>query len=142
MNELWKNRVDGLPFKNPYEALILASIVEKEGKERKEIAGVFVRRLNLKMKLQSDPTIIFALGKKYKGDIKRKHIIMKHPYNTYYIKGLPPGPIGLVSKESIEAVLNPSEGEELYFVSRGDGTHQFSVTLEEHNEAVRKYQLK
>ena len=142
ISELWKNRTNGLPFTNSYEALILASIVEKEGIEKKEIAGVFIRRLNLNMKLQSDPTIIFALGDNFKGNIKRIHIKMKHPYNTYYIKGLPPGPIGLVSEESIEAVLNPSEGEALYFVSKGDGTHQFSVTLEEHNEAVRKYQLK
>ena len=94
LNKLWNQRNINLPFKNSYEALILASIIEKEGTEKKQIAAVFVRRLKLRMKLQSDPTIIFALGDEYDGDIKSSHIKMKHPYNTYYIKGLPPGPIG------------------------------------------------
>ena len=141
LNELWDQRKIGLPFNNSYEALILASIIEKEGTEKKQIAGVFVRRLKLKMKLQSDPTIIFALGDEYDGDIKSSHIKMKHPYNTYYIKGLPPGPIGLVSESSIEAALNPEEGNSLFFVSKGDGTHYFSDTLEEHNQAVQRFQL-
>tara|TARA_B100000427_G_scaffold241866_1_gene204805 strand:- start:494 stop:1480 length:987 start_codon:yes stop_codon:yes gene_type:complete len=141
LEELWESRNIGLPYKDPYEALILASLIEKEGIEKKQIAGVFIRRLHLKMKLQSDPTIIFALGDNYRGDIKRSHIKMKHPYNTYYIKGLPPSPIGLVSRSSIEAALNPTEGSFLYFVSKGDGTHFFSSTLEEHNRAVQKYQL-
>ena len=141
LNELWDQRKIGLPFNNSYEALILASIIEKEGTEKKQIAGVFVRRLKLKMKLQSDPTIIFALGDEYDGDIKSSHIKMKHPYNTYYIKGLPPGPIGLVSESSIEAALNPEEGNSLFFVSKGDGTHYFSDTLEEHNQAVQRFLL-
>ena len=141
LNELWDQRKIGLPFNNSYEALILASIIEKEGTEKKQIAGVFVRRLKLKMKLQSDPTIIFALGDEYDGDIKSSHIKMKHPYNTYYIQGLPPGPIGLVSESSIEAALNPEEGNSLFFVSKGDGTHYFSDTLEEHNQAVQRFQL-
>ena len=141
LNELWSQRKIGLPFNNSYEALILASIIEKEGTEKKQIAGVFVRRLKLKMKLQSDPTIIFALGDEYDGDIKSSHIKMKHPYNTYYIQGLPPGPIGLVSESSIEAALNPEEGNSLFFVSKGDGTHYFSDTLEEHNQAVQRFQL-
>ena len=141
LNELWKQRKSGLPFNNSYEALILASIIEKEGTEKKQIAGVFVRRLKLKMKLQSDPTIIFALGDKYDGDIKSSHIKMKHPYNTYYIQGLPPGPISLVSESSIEAALNPEEGNSLFFVSKGDGTHYFSDTLEEHNQAVQRFLL-
>ena len=141
LNELWDQRKIGLPFNNSYEALILASIIEKEGTEKKQIAGVFVRRLKLKMKLQSDPTIIFALGDEYDGDIKSSHIKMKHPYNTYYIQGLPPGPIGLVSESSIEAVLNPEEGNSLFFVSKGDGTHYFSDTLEEHNQAVQRFLL-
>ena len=141
VKELWESRKTGLPYKNPYEALILASLIEKEGIEKKQIAGVFIRRLQLKMKLQSDPTIIFALGDNYGGDIKRSHIKMKHPYNTYYIKGLPPSPIGLVSRSSLEAALNPMESSFLYFVSKGDGTHFFSSTLEEHNMAVQKYQL-
>ena len=141
LNELWDQRKIGLPFNNSYEALILASIIEKEGTEKKQIAGVFVRRLKLKMKLQSDPTIIFALGDEYDGDIKSSHIKMKHPYNTYYIQGLPPGPIGLVSESSIKAALNPEEGNSLFFVSKGDGTHYFSDTLEEHNQAVQRFLL-
>ena len=141
LNELWNQRKIDLPFNNSYEALILASIIEKEGTEKKQIAGVFVRRLKLKMKLQSDPTIIFALGDEYDGDIKSSHIKMKHPYNTYYIQGLPPGPISLVSESSIEAALNPEEGNSLFFVSKGDGTHYFSDTLEEHNQAVQRFLL-
>ena len=141
LNKLWNQRNINLPFKNSYEALILASIIEKEGIEKKQIAAVFVRRLKLRMKLQSDPTIIFALGDEYDGDIKSSHIKMKHPYNTYYIKGLPPGPIGLVSESSIQAALNPEEGNSLFFVSKGDGTHYFSDTLEEHNQAVQRFQL-
>ena len=141
LKELWSQRNINLPFNNSYEALILASIIEKEGTEKKQIAGVFVRRLKLKMKLQSDPTIIFALGDKYDGDIKSSHIKMKHPYNTYYIQGLPPGPISLVSESSIEAALNPEEGNSLFFVSKGDGTHYFSDTLEEHNQAVQRFLL-
>jgi len=141
LNELWDQRKIGLPFNNSYEALILASIIEKEGTEKNQIAGVFVRRLKLKMKLQSDPTIIFALGDEYDGDIKSSHIKMKHPYNTYHIKGLPPGPIGLVSESSIQAALNPEEGNSLFFVSKGDGTHYFSDTLEEHNQAVQRFLL-
>ena len=141
LNKLWNQRNINLPFKNSYEALILASIIEKEGTEKKQIAAVFVRRLKLRMKLQSDPTIIFALGDEYDGDIKSSHIKMKHPYNTYYIQGLPPGPIGLVSESSIQAALNPEEGNSLFFVSKGDGTHYFSDTLEEHNQAVQRFQL-
>ena len=141
LEELWNSRSLNLPYKNSYEALILASLIEKEGIEKRQIAGVFVRRLQIGMKLQSDPTIIYALGKDFDGDIKRSDITMKHPYNTYHIKGLPPGPIGLVSKSSLEAAINPEEGTSLYFVAKGDGTHYFSDTLEEHNRAVRKYQL-
>ena len=141
LEELWSLRSLDLPYKNSYEALILASLIEKEGIEKKQIAGVFVRRLKLGMKLQSDPTIIYALGKDFDGDIRRADILMKHPYNTYHIYGLPPSPIGLVSKSSIEAAINPEEGTSLYFVAKGDGTHHFSDTLKEHNQAVRKYQL-
>ena len=141
LEEFWNLRNLDLPYKNSYEALILASLIEKEGIEKKQIAGVFVRRLKLGMKLQSDPTIIYALGKDFDGDIRRSDILMKHPYNTYHINGLPPGPIGLVSKGSIEAAINPEEGTSLYFVSKGDGTHHFSDTLKEHSQAVRKYQL-
>lgn len=138
---LWSKRQPNLPFKNLYEALILASIIEKEGKEKKEIAGVFINRLNRNMKLQSDPTVIYALGKTFDGNIRRKDLRIKNPYNTYVYKGLPPSPISLVTMSSIEAVLNPVLSDNLYFVSRGNGTHKFSVTLREHNRAVRKYQL-
>ena len=141
LEELWNLRNLDLPYKNSYEALILASLIEKEGIEKKQIAGVFVRRLKLGMKLQSDPTIIYALGNDFDGDIRRSDILIKHPYNTYHINGLPPSPIGLVSKSSIEAAINPEEGTTLYFVAKGDGTHHFSDTLKEHNQAVRKYQL-
>ena len=141
LEELWNSRSLDLPYQNSYEALILASLIEKEGIEKKQIAGVFVRRLKLGMKLQSDPTIIYALGKDFDGYIKRSDILIKHPYNTYHINGLPPSPIGFVSKSSIEAAINPEEGTSLYFVAKGDGTHHFSDTLKEHNQAVRKYQL-
>ena len=141
LEEVWNSRSIGLPYQSSYEALILASIIEKEGIEKRQIAGVFIRRLKTKMKLQSDPTIIFALGDEYSGDIKNSHIKMKDPYNTYHIYGLPPGPIGLVSQSSIEAALNPEQGDSLFFVSKGDGTHHFSDTLEEHNKAVKKFQL-
>lgn len=141
LDEVWSHRSLGLPYKNSYEALILASIIEKEGLEKREIAGVFTRRLQSKMKLQSDPTIIYALGDQFEGDIKRSHIKMNHPYNTYHIKGLPPSPIGLVSKSTLEAALNPAPGTSLYFVSKGDGTHFFSDSLEKHIKAVKEYQL-
>jgi len=141
LKEVWNLRNLDLPYKNPYEALILASIIEKEGIEKKQIAGVFVRRLKLGMKLQADPTIIYAIGEEFDGDIKTSDKYMKHPYNTYHIHGLPPGPIGLVSKSSIEAAIDPEEGTALYFVAKGDGTHHFSDTYEEHSQAVRKYQL-
>lgn len=142
LDEVWKKRSMALPLSNPYEALILGSIIEKEGVEKKEISGVFNRRIKLNMKLQSDPTVIFALGKKFDGNIRSKHLIMRHPYNTYFIRGLPPGPIGLVSKSSLEAAVNPHEGTSLYFVSKGDGFHIFSDTLKDHNNAVKKYQIK
>ena len=141
LKEVWNLRNLDLPYKNPYEALILASIIEKEGIEKKQIAGVFVRRLKLGMKLQADPTIIYAIGEEFDGDIKTSDKYMKHPYNTYHIHGLPPGPIGLVSKSSIEAAIDPEEGTALYFVAKGDGTHHFSDTYKEHSQAVRKYQL-
>ena len=142
LNTLWKNRMPGLPYKSEEDALTMASIIEKEGVEKKRIAGVFINRLNTKMRLQSDPTVIFALGKNFDGNIRKKDLKLKHPYNTYMIKGLPPGPISLVSLESIKAALQPEITNDYYFVSRGDGTHQFSATLEQHNKAVKEYQLK
>ena len=138
---LWKARSEDLPYSSLIEAITLASIIEKEGLEKNMIAGVFVNRLKMNMKLQSDPTVIFALGSSFDGNIKRSHLRTDNPYNTYRYKGLPPGPIGLVSLSSIEAALNPQESDYLYFVSMNNGFHKFSKTLEEHNQAVLKYQI-
>ena len=123
----------------------MASIIEKEtglASERNEIAGVFVRRLEKNMKLQTDPTVIYAIGEQFDGDIKRKDLRIDSPYNTYKHKGLPPTPISLVGREAIHAALHPKDGKTLYFVAKGDGSHYFSETLSEHNQAVAKYQLK
>lgn len=145
LESAWQKRAPGLPYRTPYEALILASIVEKETaqpKERGEIAGVFVRRLEKGMRLQSDPTVIFGLGDAYNGKITYQDLRTDTPYNTYTRNGLPPTPICLPSLASIEAVLHPTPGDALYFVARGDGTHQFSATLAEQNAAVQKYQIR
>lgn len=141
----WPDRDIGIPVKSPYEALILASIVEKEtglASERKQIAGVFSRRLIKRMRLQSDPTVIYGMGDRYKGNIRRKDLNEETPYNTYRRFGLPPTPIALPGRDAIDAVLHPQDGDSLYFVSKGDGSHYFSETLQEHNNAVIKYQLK
>jgi len=142
--EEWDRRDTGLPFKDPYEALILASIVEKEtglAAERPEIAGVFVRRMLKGMKLQTDPTVIYGLGAAFDGNLRRIDLTTDTPYNTYTRGGLPPTPIALPGREAIHAVLHPAGGDSLYFVAKGDGGHAFSATLEEHNRAVRHYQL-
>ncbi len=141
----WEQREPGLPLRSSYEALTLASIVEKEtgaGFERPLIAGVFVERLKRNMRLQTDPTIIYGLGPSFDGNIRRRDLKKDTPYNTYLHAGLTPTPIALPGLEAIHAVLHPAKTEALYFVSRGDGTHQFSATLEQHNAAVRRYQLK
>ena len=140
-SELWLNRQEGLPYRSLKEAITLASIIEKESLEKKLIAGVFINRLKKNMKLQSDPTVIYAIGEDFDGNIKRSHLRIDNPYNTYRYKGLPPGPIGLVSQSSLMAALNPEKSDFLYFVSMNNGFHKFSKTLEEHNQAVLKYQI-
>lgn len=140
----WWRRDEDLPYKNAYEALILASIIEKEtglAAERPRIAGVFARRLARGMKLQSDPTVIYGLGDAFDGDLTRKHLEAENAYNTYVVHGLPPTPIALPGAASIEAALHPTRDSALYFVARGDGTSHFSDTLKAHNQAVRRYQL-
>jgi UPF0755 protein len=140
----WQNREDGLPLKSPYEALILASIVEKEtalAPERPAIAGVLTRRLDLGMMLQTDPTVIYGIGDLFDGNITRDDLRRDTPYNTYVHEGLPPTPIALPGRDAIHAALHPQDGDSLYFVAKGDGSHHFSATLAEHNQAVRLYQM-
>jgi len=140
----WQERDDGLPYKTSDEALIMASIIEKEtavAEERAAIAGVFVRRLQKGMKLQTDPTVIYAMGDDFHGNIRRKDLKIDSPYNTYFYAGLPPTPIALPGVEAIHAALHPEAGDSLYFVAKGDGSHYFSKTLKEHNRAVARYQL-
>lgn len=141
----WAQRAADVPYNQPYQALIMASLIEKETgvpQERGQIAGVFVRRLRLGMLLQTDPTVIYGLGERYTGKLTRAHLKEENPYNTYLIPGLPPTPIAMVGREAIHAALNPADGNSLYFVARGDGSHVFSDDLETHNNAVREFQLK
>jgi len=141
----WSKRAADAPYTDPYQALIMASLVEKETgvpEERGQIAGVFVRRLKVGMLLQTDPTVIYGLGERYNGKLTRAHLKEANPYNTYMISGLPPTPIAMVGREAIHAALNPVPGSSLYFVARGDGSHIFSDDLDAHNAAVREFQLK
>lgn len=140
----WNQRAPNLPYQAPYQALIMASIIEKETAvpaERPQIAGVFVRRLLRGMPLQTDPTVIYGLGTAYDGNIRRRDLVTDGPYNTYLRVGLPPTPIAQPGSASLHAALHPTAGDSLYFVARGDGSHQFSANLAEHNKAVQKYQL-
>ena len=144
LDEEWSGRTEDTPLKSAEEALILASIVEKETsveEERTLVAAVFVTRLKRDMRLQTDPTVIYGMGDSYNGNIRRQDLKTDTPYNTYVHKGLPPTPIALPSRASIAAVLHPADTEAVFFVSKGDGTHHFSETYEEHREAVVKYQL-
>jgi UPF0755 protein len=139
----WEKREPNLPYADPYQALIMASLVEKETGQKSErgmIAGVFVNRLKTGMLLQTDPTVIYGMGDKYDGKIRKKDLETDTPYNTYTRAGLPPTPIALPGVESLAAAMTPARTEALYFVSRGDGTSHFSVNLNEHNKAVNQYQ--
>ena len=145
MARQWAARQPDLPLASADDALILASIIERETgvpAERPQIAGVFVRRLRLGMRLQTDPTVIYGMGDAFDGNIRRRDLRTDTPYNTYTRKGLPPTPIALPGEAALAAAVNPADGDSLFFVSRGDGSHVFSATVQEHNAAVRKYQLK
>jgi UPF0755 protein len=145
MDASWPARASGLPYETPYEAIIMASIVERETavpEERDRIAGVFVRRLQRNMRLQTDPTVIYGLGTQFDGNLRRVHLDdADNPYNTYRHHGLPPTPIALPGAAAITAALHPADGDALYFVARGDGSHAFSSTLAEHTARVREFQL-
>jgi len=141
----WWQRAPLLPLQSPYEALILASIVEREtalASERAEIAGVFVRRLQQGIRLQTDPSVIYGMGDAFAGNLTRRDLEEDTPYNTYVHTGLTPTPICMPGRDSVRAALHPAAGDSLYFVARGDGSHEFSATLTAHNRAVRRYQLK
>jgi UPF0755 protein len=144
MDALWRARAPGLPYASPYEALTMASIVEKETgleADRKMIAAVFVNRLKRGMRLQTDPTVIYGLGPSFDGNLRKVDLETDSPYNTYMRTGLPPTPIALPGQSALEAAMQPAPSPALYFVARGDGSSQFSESLDEHNRAVRKYQL-
>ena len=144
LDEEWQKRDKNVPYKNPYEALIMASIIEKEtgaAVERNQIAGVFVRRLQKGMRLQTDPTVIYGLGENFKGNLTKNHLQSYTPYNTYVIDGLPPTPIALPGRESIHAALHPASGNAIFFVAKGDGTQVFSENLNQHERAVQEFQV-
>jgi UPF0755 protein len=145
LDDAWAERAQDLPLKSPQEALILASIVEKEtgeASERPRIAGVFVERLRKGMRLETDPTVIYGMGDAFDGNLRRRDLRADTPYNTYVRKGLPPTPIAMPSAAAIDAVLNPDSDGALFFVAKGDGSHHFSATYEEHQQAVNRYQKK
>nr|WP_025917583.1 endolytic transglycosylase MltG [Herminiimonas sp. CN] len=142
LNDAWSKRAASLPYKSPYEALIMASIVEKETgrkEDRSTIASVFVNRLKAGMMLQTDPSVIYGMGEQYSGNIRKRDLQADTAYNTYTRSGLPPTPIALPGAESLQAALAPANTDALYFVARGDGSSQFSSNLGDHNRAVNKY---
>ena len=142
LDQAWENRTPNLPYNNKYEALIMASIIEKEtslDSELQQVSGVFVRRLQKGMRLQTDPTVIYGMGDRYKGNITRQDLRTPTAYNTYTMSGLPPTPIALPSKKAIEAAMHPDDSSTIYFVATGNGGHKFSSTLDEHNRAVKEY---
>lgn len=142
LDQAWEKRVTDLPYQNKYEALIMASIIEKEtsvDSELEQVSGVFVRRLKIGMRLQTDPTVIYGMGDAYNGNITRKDLRTPTPYNTYTMSGLPPTPIALPSKKAIEAAMHPDNSDNLYFVATGNGGHTFTTNLNDHNKAVQEY---
>ena len=144
LEALWAKRTPELPLKSPYEALILASIIEKEtghSKDRSRVSGVFINRLRIGMPLQTDPTVIYGMGDKYTGRIRKADLQTDTPWNTYTRGGLPPTPIASSGRAALEAALSPEQHKYLYFVARGDGTSEFSENLRQHNRAVAKYIL-
>jgi len=145
LKEEWEARAPNVPYQSPYEALVMASIIEKEtgkAEERDLIGGVLVNRLRIGMRLQVDPTVIYGLGTDFDGNLKKKHLLEDGPYNTYTRAGLPPTPIAMPGQASLRSALRPGRTESLYYVSRGDGSSHFSRSLDEHNRAVSKYQLR
>ena len=144
INKAWAEKSEGLPYQTPYQALIMASIVEKEtgrASERPQIAGVFINRLKVGMRLQTDPTVIYGLGEKFDGNLRKQDLLADTAYNTYTRDGLPPTPIAMPGLGAIQAAMHPAQTKALYFVGKGDGSHAFSATLTEHNNAVIRYQL-
>ncbi|MDO6681047.1 endolytic transglycosylase MltG [Oceanobacter sp. 5_MG-2023] len=146
LQEAWSQRDKDLPYSTPYQALVMASIVEKEtavASERPQIAGVFVRRLRKGMRLETDPTVIYGLGTDFSGNLRKRHLLDRsNVYNTYRNHGLPPSPIALAGRQALDAALHPDEGDALFFVARGDGSHVFSATFAQHNKAVYQYQIR
>jgi len=145
LNQIWDQREAGLPLKTPYELLVLASMIEKEtgrSSDRDMISAVFINRLNKNMPLQIDPTVIYGLGPKFDGNLRKSDLRRDSPYNTYMRKGLPPSPIAMPSKESLQAAVHPAKSNALFFVAKGDGSSHFSQSLKEHESAVDRYQRK